>query len=204
MQDIVLFGGTFDPVHHGHLIVARAVAECRGVGRVTLVPSGTPPHKHPARASAPQRLEMLRLAAEGEDWLQISDVEVSRAGLSYTLETLGTLARAHPDDRLHWIIGADMLADLPRWRRAKEVVEAAEILICVRPPLDQRLEAIFADLEAEFDGNVVERLRRNVVHTPLIDISSTDIRRRVAEGRSIRYLVPESVRKYITDQGLYR
>ena len=204
-RELVLFGGTFDPVHNGHLIVARALAERRGFGRVVFVPTAQPPHKTPAEASATDRLAMLRLAISGEAVFDVSDIELTRTGPSYTLDTLRALRRRHGvDTKLHWVIGADMLEDLPRWHRADEVLAEAKIVIAVRPAWDQRLDEIFSRLAKEFAPAQVEPLRESVVSTPLIDISSTEIRRRVRQGRSIRYLLPEPVADYIAEHGLYR
>jgi len=203
-QELMLFGGTFDPVHNGHLIVARALAERRGFGRVVFVPAAQPPHKTPAEASATDRLAMLGLAISGETVFDVSDIELTRTGPSYTLDTLRALRRRHgADTKLRWVIGADMLEDLPRWHRAGEVLAESDIIIAVRPPWDQRLDEVFSRLGKEFTPVQIERLRESVVSTPLIDISSTEIRRRVRQGRSIRYLLPEPVADYIAEHGLY-
>jgi len=203
-QELMLFGGTFDPVHNGHLIVARALAERRGFGRGVFVPAAQPPHKTPAEASATDRLAMLGLAISGETVFDVSDIELTRTGPSYTLDTLRALRRRHgADTKLRWVIGADMLEDLPRWHRAGEVLAESDIIIAVRPPWDQRLDEVFSRLGKEFAPAQIERLRESVVSTPLIDLSSTEIRRRVRQGRSIRYLLPEPVADYIAEHGLY-
>ncbi|MFA6133780.1 MAG: nicotinate-nucleotide adenylyltransferase [Phycisphaerae bacterium] len=204
-KDVCLLGGTFDPVHHGHLIIARSIAEQCNFEKVLLIPAASPPHKAPARASAEHRLAMLRLAIEGESLFDICDIELTRQGPSYTLDTLTVLRKRYVDQiGLHWVIGADMLEGLPRWRRASEVVRLARITVALRPPWQDRLEEIFAGVEKELGEAVVSGLRQSTVRTPLIDISSTTIRQRVGEGKSIRYLVPEPVRQYIERHGLYR
>jgi len=201
---LVLFGGTFDPVHHGHLIVARAVAEQCDFGRITFVLSGTPPHKRPAIGSAEHRLAMLRCAIAGEEIFDVCDLELGRAGPSYTLETLQALRRRHGSSvKLHWLIGTDMLEDLPNWHGAEQVVRLAEIIIAARAPWPERMGDVFGDLAERLGPEQAKRLRRAVVPTPLIDISSTRIRNRLKAGQSIRFLVPESVRAYIEQQGLY-
>jgi len=202
---IVLFGGTFDPVHHGHLIVARAVAERCGYRRITLVPSARPPHKQVASASAADRLAMLRLATEGEALFEIRDIELRREGASYTFDTLQAFRRqAGKDVELHLVVGADMLADLPNWHRSTEVVDLARFVVAARLPWHRRMDEVLAALRGRFSPSAVDRLSAAVVETPLIDISSTEIRRRVAAGLPIRYLVPDLVRKYIERRGLYR
>jgi nicotinate-nucleotide adenylyltransferase len=204
-DELVLFGGTFDPVHHGHLIVARALAEQQGFERITFVPAACPPHKAAAGAPAPDRLEMLRLAIAGEKLFDICELELSRTGPSYTIDTLRELRRGHgPGARLHWVIGQDTLEELPKWRRAEEVLAEADLIVVARPPWDQRLDDVFAFLSGHFSPPEVQSLRESVTPTPLIDISSTEIRRRSAAGQSVRYLVPEAVCRYIEEHRLYQ
>jgi nicotinate-nucleotide adenylyltransferase len=203
-QTLVLLGGTFDPIHHGHLIVARCLAE-RCEARVTLVPASTPPHKPPAGASPADRLEMVRLAIEGEEAFDICDDELRRPGPSYTYRTLrGLRERLGPEVRLRWVIGADMLEDLPSWRNVSEVLEMADLLVAMRPPWQDRIESIFSELSAKFTAETLTRLRAGVTETPLVDLSSSEVRRRVAQGRSIRYFVPEAVEAFIARKGLYQ
>jgi len=202
--DIVLFGGTFDPVHNGHLIVARALAEQRGYERITLVPAASPPHKGAAEASGEDRLAMLRLAVAGEELFDICELELRRAGPSYTHDTLRELRGRHGGAaNLHWVIGADMLEDLPNWYRGRDVVEMANLIVAVRPPWDRRLPAIWANLASDFPSDWIQAVSKQVITVPLIDISSTEIRRRVAGGLSIQYLVPQTVEAYIAGHHLY-
>jgi len=201
---VVLLGGSFDPVHNGHLIVARAVAEECGFGRVWLVPAASPPHKPPTRASGEHRLAMLRLAIEDEDLFDVCDVELRRKGPSYTLETLRTLRLERgPDVELVWIIGADMLAGLANWHHADRVLDMARIVIAARPPWTDRMDEILTGMAGHLRADHVSRLRGSVVETPLVDLSSSEVRRRVSAGRSIRYMVPESVNAYIRKNKLY-
>jgi len=201
---ILLFGGTFDPIHHGHLIVARAVAERLGAARVVLIPASRPPHKPDALASPENRLAMVRLAISGEDLFEASDVEIRRQGPSYTRDTVGQFRAEHGGDAgLLWLIGADMLPDLPSWHCVEEVLDLAQVVIALRPPWDERIERVFAGLTGRLGDGRVARLRQKVVRTPLIDISSTDIRRRAAAGRSVRFLVPGPVADYIARHRLY-
>lgn len=203
-KQMVLFGGSFDPIHFGHLITARAVAEQCDFSRVTLVPAARAPHKCDVSASAADRLAMLRLAIEGEDLFDICEAELLRTGASYTFDTLSALRADHGDQvPLHWVIGADMLADLPNWHRASEVIELTQIVVACRPPWHERMDGILAELSAVFGIEAADRLGRAVVQSPLIDISSSAIRNRVARGLSIRYLVPEDVRRYISSHRLY-
>jgi nicotinate-nucleotide adenylyltransferase len=213
-ERIVIYGGTFDPVHHGHLITARAVAEHFGFERVTLMPANIPPHKSHTQAgpgqdsaaisSPAQRLEMLRLAVRGDDLFEVSELEIARPGPSYTYQTLLELLRLHGRQaQLYWIIGTDMLADLPNWYHWAEVMDLANIVTAARPPYSDPLEQVFGQLERHFSPSQVQRLRKLVVATPRIEISATDIRKRVAVGRSLEYLTPTAVIAYIRSHGLY-
>ena len=206
-ERIVIFGGTFDPIHHGHLITARAVAEHFGFEKVTFMPAMVPPHKGDARhksAPADDRMEMVRLAVADSEMFDVSDIELQRDGPSYTIDTLMSLRRqyGHETD-LCWIIGADMLEDLPTWYRADEVIEIARIITAVRPPYDQRIPAMLDELRKHFTAEQVSLLSESVVSTPLIDISSTQIRRRLGQGETVKYLTPDAVIDYICKRSLY-
>jgi len=201
---IAFFGGTFDPVHHGHLIVARAVAEQGRFDCVHLVPTSRPPHKRPAGATPPQRLAMLALAVADEPLLAVCPVEVERPGPSYTYQTLEALRERYgPETELHWVIGADMLEELHLWRRIERVLELARLVVAVRPPWQERLEELLATLAPRLGAEAAARLRQGVLAAPLVDISSTDIRARIGRGLSIRYLVPDAVEGYIRRTSLY-
>ncbi len=203
MPEVCLYGGSFDPIHHGHLVVARAVAERLALDRVIFLPSAHPPHKSPEDLTdAATRAQMVRLAVAGDPLFDVSDFDLSRTGPSYTIDTIehfqGELGR---DVEISWLIGADSLPDLPSWHRGADLVECCRIITAARPGwgrLDRtRLRDVFTVAQ-------IERLESGIVDTPLIEISSTDIRRRVGNGRSIRYLVPECVREFIEARSLYR
>jgi len=181
------------------------LGEACGFERISLLPAAKPPHKPAAHAAAEHRLAMLRLAVAGEQVFHISELELHRTGPSYTFDTLAALQRGRGRDQsLHWVIGADMLEDLPNWHRVSEVLEIARIVVAARPPWHEQLDEVFAKLSRVFSDRQTELLRQSVVPTPLIDISSSDIRRRVAARRSIRHLVPDAVRTYILRHRLYR
>lgn len=200
---LILFGGTFDPVHHGHLIVARHLAELRGFGRIVLMPTAAPPHKSAAIASAEDRLAMLRLAIEGEGLFDVSDLELRREGPSYTIDTVRTLKQGRPGLQVGLVVGTDMLEEFPNWRQAGELLDEIELIAVARPPWDRRTDRILESLRGRFRADQFGRLRQAPASTPRIDIASSQVRRRIAEGRSIRYLVPESVGAYIRRNGLY-
>lgn len=190
------FGGSFNPIHHGHLICVQAVAEARGDDRVVLIPSALPPHKLDAKelADPHHRLRMCQLAAAGDGLFEVDDLEVMRTGPSYTIDTVRELRR-RGWERVAWLIGADMLALLPKWHEPLALLREGELVIMARPGWSIDWES----LPGPFQG-----LRANVVEAPLVDISATTIRRRVATGQSIRYLVPDAVADYIAAHGLYR
>ena len=182
---IALFGGTFDPVHHGHLILAREARERLGLDRVVFIPAAQSPFK-PGIGSAPAalRLEMLNAAIEGEAGLEIDDSELTRGGTSYTIDTVLAAQSRWPGADLHWCIGGDHVRQLAAWHRYAELRELVRFIVFAR-----------AGGDASHGFPVIERQ---------VDVSATDIRERVAQGVSIRYLVPGPVRTLIERHGLYR
>lgn len=199
-EQLGVFGGTFNPVHHGHLILAREARERLGLARVVLVPNFCSPlREEESLAPAEDRLAMLRLAVEDEPDLSISDVEVVRGGPSFTVETLETFKQTHPGSELTFLCGADSLNTLDRWVRIERILELARVCVLARPGTEA--EAAHADLirRAPGVGTRVERLAM----TRMIDLSATEIRERLATGRSIRWMVPEAVAAYLHQRGLY-
>ena len=182
---IGILGGSFDPIHHGHLILARAAREELGLDRVIFIPAHASPHKTgDFSTSGEERLAMVRLAIDSEDGFESSDIELHRPPPSYTVDTLRQLCAAHPKDEFVLLIGADNVAKFGTWREPEEIRRLAGIAVLDR-----------AGSDIPHGWPVVRRL---------VGISSTDIRARVTAGRSIRYLTPASVCDYITAQGLYR
>ncbi len=192
-----VLGGTFDPVHVGHLLLAEEARERLGLEQVLFVPAGQPWRKAGKRISkAADRLAMLRLAAEDNPAFEVSDLEVSRLGPSYTGETLASIRAEHKDAEIFFIMGEDALADLPNWRDPDRIVELAILAVARRPsdsPEDRDLE-----LMAIAPGREVW------LSMPRIDISSSEIRERVQKGRSVRYRVPDAVEAYMREHKLYR
>lgn len=187
---MVLFGGTFNPVHIAHLVMAAEVVDFLGIRPVVFVPSAVPPHKHAAEAApAHHRLRMVELAVSGDDRFTVSRVEIDRPGPSYTIDTVRRLG-ADPDDT-YFVVGSDAVAEMDEWHRIDELRRMCRFVVLVRPGVDY--EALPA-------RHLQRALRLDV---PRLDISSTDIRRRIAEGRSISYMVPKSVEEYIRREGLY-
>lgn len=197
-----LFGGSFDPIHFGHLISARAVAEHFELPRVFIIPAARPPHKlNDKLTQVENRLAMARLAVEGDPLFEVSDVETLRPGPSYTIDTVGYFrGRLGPAVELFWIIGADTLPDLVLWHRVADLLAAVRIVAAARP--GWRTPDLSA-LRAKVGPAVVDRLVADCCVTPEIDISATDIRHRIQSRRSVRYLMPERVVSYIETHGLY-
>jgi nicotinate-nucleotide adenylyltransferase len=201
-QRVAVFGGTFDPVHLGHLILAEQAREQARLDQVWFVPAASPPHKQgqPITPFA-QRVEMLSLALAGNPAFRIDELEKDRPGPSFTADTLAELHRLHPRVDLHLLIGADCLPDLPGWHEPARILELAGLLVAARPNWPVPTPAQLRSTLPLADG---VPLRFQVVLVPLIDTASRDLRRRAAEGRSLRYLVPRAVECYINEKHLYK
>jgi nicotinate-nucleotide adenylyltransferase len=190
------FGGSFNPIHHGHLICARAVAEAAGFDRIVLIPSRQPPHKQGDTDIAPatDRLAICRAAVQGDSLFEIDDIELHRSGPSYTIDTAQQLRhRGWPE--VNWLIGADMARYLPHWHESARLLSEVHFLLMARPGWSFD----WLTMPAEY-----RHLERQVIPAPLINISSTDIRRRIAAGQPITYMTPPAVVDYIRQRGLYR
>ena len=199
MPRVGILGGTFNPPHLGHLICAQEALVQLELDRVLLMPVFAPPHKRlEGDPGVEHRVAMCEAAVAGDPRFQVSLVEVQRGGPSYTVDTLNVLHARAPDDELTWIMGGDMAYALPAWRKPETVLELASLGVAERDGLRRHdiLERI-ADLPG-----AAERVR--FFDMPRIDLSSSLLRRRVAEGRPVRYLVPDAVRAHIDREGLYR
>ncbi len=191
------FGGSFNPIHNGHLICARAAAESGGFDRVVLVPSSRPPHKPDSAdlAAASGRLEMCRLAISHASLFEVDDLELRRDRPSYTLDTARILASRLPSERISWLIGADTLPQLLTWHEPDLLLKEVQFMVMARPGVVIDWHSLPASLQ---------KLNGNLLTVPQIEISATMIRRRVAASQSIDFLTPGSVCRYIRDQKLYR
>jgi nicotinate-nucleotide adenylyltransferase len=199
---IGVFGGSFDPVHYGHLLLAECCREQCHLDQVWFVPAAVPPHKKD-RAITPGtvRIEMLELAIAGHPAFSVSRYEVDRGGVNYTVETLAHLHQEVPGSEFFFLLGADMLYDLPHWREAGKVCELATMVVVGRPGMGP-LTLDF--LRAVTTSERIEAICGQQVEMPEIGISSTELRQRIAQGRSIRYQTPVAVAEYIRSHGLYR
>ena len=194
-----LMGGSFDPIHLGHIAIAGEARDALQLSHVLFLPSGRPPHKAHLGASPAQRLEMTRLAVEPLPWAQASDVEVCRQGTIYTVDTLQILSSQHPEAAFYYIIGADTLLDLPNWRNTQKVCTLCRFICLHRPGVaDEAIGTALEDLRSRYGAQV------HLVPALGPDISSTEIRRRVARGQSTEGLLPCAVRAYIDRENLYR
>lgn len=190
---IGVFGGAFNPPHWAHLLVAESARVHASLDSVIWIPTGRPPHKPDAPlAPAADRLEMVSRATKENPYFEVSDVEVSRPGPSYMVETLSILGQKHPNDRLDLIIGGDSLRAFHTWFRYEDIIRRCHLIVFDRPGLD------YADV-SDTTMQVVDWVRDPV----LVGVSSSLVRARVASGKSIRYLVPEAVEHYIRRRNLY-
>jgi len=197
-----VFGGTFDPVHFGHLILAEQAREQGQLDQVWFIPAARPPHKREDELTRfDYRAEMLTLAIAGNPAFRILELEKERPGPSYTVDTLAELRSRTPDTDFWLLIGSDTLEDLGSWHERQRLPELAGLLVMPRPG-----HAV-ADVERarqELGVTPGAELRMHVLEVPQIDISSRDLRRRAAAGRSLRYLLPRAVEVYIREKHLYR
>ncbi len=213
---IGIMGGTFNPIHYGHLRVSEEVRQGIGFEKILFVPSGNPPLKAGHLAPAPQRLEMTRLAIEANPWFEISDIECNRTEKSYTVETLLALKELYPDKEFYFIVGIDSFIELPLWRYPERLMELTHFVVVSRPGTSfsglaslitgdrgvlRALDARQLNIQKATLRNGREVLLMNVTH---MDISATGIRNLTHHGMSIKYLLPEKVESFIISQGLYR
>jgi len=197
-----LFGGSFDPVHFGHLLLAECCREQCELDEVWFLPAAVPPHKQGRQLTPGKaRAEMLDLAIGGHEHFAVGRYEIDRGGINYTVDTLRHFRSEKPDWELFLLLGADMLHDLPHWREAAEVCRLA-LPVVVRRPGEK--EPDFDCLAELGPPGRIDEIRGRQVRMPEIGLSSTEVRRRVGAGESIRYRTPRAVEKYIEAHGLYK
>ena len=198
-KKVGILGGTFDPIHTGHLILAEAAYESFSLDYVLIMPNGNPPHKAgQVNATMEQRTRMVELAVADNPHLKVSDFEKTPQDYHYTYETLEFLKKEHQDTDYYFILGADSLVHFHTWMEPRRICEACSILAATRDHMEsEELTARIQELSQVFGAHIYP------METPNIDISSNMIRERVRTGRSIRYYVPEAVEEYIYKKGLY-
>ena len=199
---IGVLGGTFDPIHYGHLLLAECCREQARLDEVWFLPTPQSPHKlHQQAAAAEQRVEMLELAIAGHAAFRVSRYEVDRGGVNFTVETLAHFAVEDPTRELFFLMGADALFDLPNWREPAEICRLAVPLVVRR---SGQAEPDFGVLAGLVSPERLQLIAASQVEMPRVELSATDIRRRVAAGQSIRYRTPRAVEKYIETHGLWK
>lgn len=195
---IGILGGTFNPVHHGHIILAYDMMEVLELEKVYFIPCNLPPHKSQYNLADPlHRLEMLRLATQEEFRFEVLDVEIERGGISYTIDTIRILKKKFPDKEFVLGIGADTVKELPGWFEIEKLVEMCRFAVFERPDYDLEMALLETKKKLPY-------LNYTVISGHKIGISSTDIRYRVAEGLPVNHLVPALVAMYILEHNLYR
>jgi len=188
---IGLLGGSFDPPHNGHLLAAGDAFEALALERLVFIPAAVQPLKAHHDAAGPEhRLAMVRLLVEGDPRFAVDPIEIDRGGLSYTVDTLSAVAAASPSAELFWLVGADVVRSFPQWREPRRITELATVVVLERTDAAPDLSSI--------------RGSPRSIPTRRIDISSTEVRRRVRAGKSIRGFVPDAVADYIAAERLYR
>ncbi|HEX7113579.1 MAG TPA: nicotinate-nucleotide adenylyltransferase [Steroidobacter sp.] len=209
MKTIGIFGGTFDPIHYGHLRTAFELQEALRLGEVRFMPAGNPPHREATVASAEVRLAMVRAATADQPGFVVDDREVRREGLSYSVDTMRTLREDFPEHSLCLIIGMDAFLGLPKWYQWRELLDLAHLVVAHRPgwraPRMGPLGELLVDRGTGRIGDLHESpAGRIYIHAVTqLEISSTEVRKLIAAGRSPRYLMPDAVREIIDQTGCY-
>ncbi len=191
-MNIGIYGGSFNPPHIAHLILAELLYEILQLDTLLFVPSAVPPHKqNDTLLDGDQRLKLMKCAVEGNDRLEVSDIEIKRGGTSYTIETLDTLERLYKNVTFYLIVGVDNLVTFHYWKDYKAILDRCRLIAMKRPGFDV----------SQVQSDVLEKV--TIIDLPHLEISSTEIRRRIREGKSIRYMVPDAVFEEIKRSGFY-
>ncbi|OQB15763.1 MAG: Nicotinate-nucleotide adenylyltransferase [Firmicutes bacterium ADurb.Bin193] len=200
MQKIGVLGGTFDPIHYGHLFIAENAMQVFALDKVMFIPTGIPPHKVMINVTDKQhRFNMVSLAVKSNTCFEVSNIEVAKDTISYTIDTMTELKKLYPNDLFYYIVGADSLYDMASWKNFRKLAKLFEIISI------NRMTGKFLDV-AEISKSITEKYGF-VIHTlevPILEISSTEIRRRVQEGLPIKYMLPDNVERYIRKHKLYK
>ncbi|MEW6183610.1 MAG: nicotinate-nucleotide adenylyltransferase [Bacillota bacterium] len=194
-----LMGGTFDPIHYGHLAAAEAVRHELELAKVVFVPAGRPPHKAGHQVSpAVHRMAMVRQAVASNPFFEVSDIEVDRPGPSFTVDTVKEYGRLYPGAEIYFLTGTDAVAEIASWHRFEELLGLCRLTSAIRPGCTREVQERLARLPESI------RCRVHLVEVPAVAVSSTEIRERVYFGKPVKYLLPETVEDYIIRHGLYR
>ena len=210
MRKIGIFGGTFDPIHYGHLRPALEILDALSLDSMLFIPAGQPPHRRAPRASAELRLAMVQAAVRGEPCFQVDERELKRSGPSYMVDTLAELKREHADDVLVLVLGTDAFLGLPGWERWREIFALTHVAVAHRPgwwlQAEGELDALLAERYVADAREALKQPAGSILLRPVtqLEISSTRIREEAAAGRELRYLVPDAVRELILNSSCYR
>lgn len=196
---IGIMGGTFDPVHYGHLLIAQTAADEFGLDQVLFIPTGKPPHKDSGVTDSDLRCRMVQEAIADNPLFQLSRIEIESPRTSYTYETLEKITGQYPDTEIFFIMGEDSLKYFETWKYPQRICDLATLLIAGRDPVcENEMDQYIQEIRQRFQGKLYP------LHSPNYSVSSNEIRRRVLENRSIRYLVPERVELFIRQNHLYQ
>ncbi len=208
-EPIGVFGGTFDPIHYGHLRTAFELGQMLKLSQVLFLPTGNPPHREAPLASSDLRLEMVRAAVAGQAGFAVDDREIRRSGVSYSVDTLADLRREHPQRSLCLLLGMDAFLGMPTWHRWREIFDLAHVVVAHRPgwkapitgPLGEEMVDRGTGSVRDLHSAVAGRIHVHAVTQ--LEIASTDLRALILSGRDLRYLVPDAVREIIIRTGCY-
>ncbi len=195
---IGLFGGTFDPPHYAHLILAERTRDALQLDKVFWVPAGDPPHKRlEILTAAHRRADMIRLAIAQNPAFELSTLDVDRPGPHYTVDMVAQFRNTYPDASVYFLMGGDSLFDLAQWHQPQRLIELAQLVVMQRPSIQFDIDALSLQISG-LKGRVI------VLDAPLVEIASTDIRTMCSQNKSIRYLLPHDVHAYIQEHKLYQ
>lgn len=199
MMKIGIMGGTFDPIHIGHLILAESARESLNLNKIIFIPTGINPFKIDKNTASPvHRLEMLKLAIESNEHFTISSIEIERSGITYTIDTMKALREKYKEDELYFIVGSDIVFQIEKWKDFKDIFKLCKFVLVNRPGNDcNEIDNKIKELNLRYAISFIR------INSPYIDISSSDIRNRIKNNKSIKYLVPLKVEEYIKKNNLY-
>ena len=198
-RKVGIMGGSFDPIHLAHLVVANEVLNIYNLDEIIFVPTGNPPHKQGLKADSFHRLMMVNMAVLTNDKFSVSDIEIKNPEKSYTLNTLREFHRLHANTEFYFITGTDAVIDIPNWHEPEELLKLCRVIAVSRPGISmEEVKNKICEIQKNLNGNI------EILQVPMLQISSTDIRERFKTGISAKYLLPESVERYIIKNELYQ
>ena len=195
---IGVLGGTFDPIHKGHLIIGEFARISAKLDKVIFIPSGTHPFKDNEVITDPKiRCKMVELAIKSNPYFEVSTIEIERTGINYTIDTIRYLKQEYKEAEIYFIIGSDILFEIEKWYKFEKLIKLCQFILFYRTDKEEKISEIINKLKSRYNINIKK------VNSPLLPISSTEIRQRVKQGKSIKYLVEENVEKYILENNIY-